>query len=164
MPLSTYLWQNLNLFVKSHILAEEWAARDPELDPFGRIAGRVHRPPDREAPPEDVPEEEDDDKLPSGPPPVWILRGEEVTELEVLEAVEERFVGAGESGTIISDSRAAGEPIRRWCRERRNWKCYLHQSLRPITGCEDQARTLSHKKKHFKHLNILIATTHSLHC
>ena len=55
------------------------------------------------------------DQLPSGRVPVWIERGEEVTDVEVLERVKRQHVKEGERVMVVYEGEKDVTETRDWC-------------------------------------------------
>ena len=72
-----------------------------------------------------------DDQLPPGQAPVWIEPPEGVTQVEMLERVEE-IIGLEYTDVMVLYSGDKDDLAGAWCKER-GWQ---YHSARNITGCE----------------------------
>ncbi len=80
------------------------------------------------------------DQLPSGRVPVWIERGEEVTDVEVLERVKRQHVKEGERVMVVYDHKKPVTETRDWCGgQQPPWR-YVDIFL--IRGSEDQVEVV----------------------
>ena len=76
------------------------------------------------------------DQLPSGRVPVWIERGEEVTDVEVLERVKRQHVKEGERVMVVYDHKKPVTETRDWCGGQQ--PAWRYVGIVDIRGCEDQ--------------------------
>ncbi len=85
----------------------------------------------------------DQNKLPSGPLPVWILRSKEVEPIQVLEHLKgEGFIEEGERCTVVNtgvDKNGQNGAFAEWC-QRNGWK--FCPTWRSLIGSEDQVKNL----------------------
>ena len=72
-----------------------------------------------------------DDQLPPGQAPVWIEPPEGITEVEMLERVEE-IIGPEYTDVMVLSYRKKDERAAAWCKER-GWQ---YHDATNITGCE----------------------------
>ena len=67
--------------------------------------------------------------------PIWIERGRQVPDLQVLEHIKEACIPEHESVTLIHNKKELAHDIKSWC-EGNNWR---HVNNEDIIGCEDES-------------------------